>query len=98
MFIKPPAELSLLNSKLLQVVQLLYRIAEASIYWFNIYYKYYIDKLNIVNSTFDPCLLIKASTLAKGVIGIQTDNTLILVIAELASIEQAELYFPSKLY
>jgi hypothetical protein len=95
-FIKPPAELSLPNSKLLRVVQPLYGIAEAGTHWFNTYHKHHIDKLNMVNSTFDPCLLIEASTPAKGVIGMQTDDTLILATAELASIEQAELCFPSK--
>ena len=95
-FIKLPVELGLLDSKLLQVVQPLYGIAEAGIHWFNTYYKYYVDKLNMINSTFDPCLLIEASNLTNGIVGIQTDDTLILANIELVNKEQAELCFPSK--
>ena len=96
-FIKPPAELGLPDSKLLQVVQPLYRIAEAGIYWFNTYYKHHIDKLNMINSIFDPYLLIEALNPTNRIVGIQTDDTLILANTELVNKEWAELYFPSKL-
>ena len=50
----------------------------------------------MTNSTFDPCLLVEASNPTKGVVGMQTDDTLILATDELANIEQAALCFPSK--
>jgi len=95
-FIRPPADLGYPDSKLLRVVQPLYGLAEAGTYWFHTYYQHHYEKLHMTNLTFDLCLLVEASNPTKGVVGIQTDDTLILVTDELADIEQAALCFPSK--
>ena len=50
----------------------------------------------MANSTFDPCLLVETSNPTSGVIGMQTNDTLILATAKLASKEETELCFPSK--
>jgi Reverse transcriptase (RNA-dependent DNA polymerase) len=95
-FIKPPADLGYPESKLLRVVQPLYGLAEAGTHWFNTYHRHHCEKLNMASSTFDPCLLVEASNPTKGVIGMQTDDTLILATDELADTEQTALCFPSK--
>jgi hypothetical protein len=49
------------------VIRLLYEIVEAGIHWWAIYSKYYKDKLFMIISTYDPCLLV---TIIKGGFGI----------------------------
>jgi hypothetical protein len=93
-YIKPLVEAGLLCSKMWQVMRPLYGLAEAGAHWFNTYHKHRIKKLHVVTLTFDPCLLIEKS--GQGVIGMQTDDTLILANRELANKEEAKLPFPSK--
>jgi hypothetical protein len=80
---------------MLRIVRPLHGLAEAGTHWFNTCHKHHhIEKLNIVNSAFDPCLLIENS--GNGLIGTQTDDTLVLANSDLASKEQAEQPFLSK--
>jgi hypothetical protein len=59
------------------VVKLLYGVAEAGTYWFSIYFKYHVEKLQMTILTYDPCLLVtKESVEGFGVMGMQTDDTL----------------------
>ena len=58
-------------------------------YWFKTYYNYYIDKLLIRQSTYDPCLLYSNQPFS--VVGIQTDDTLILGDYDFIDKEQAQL-------
>lgn len=92
-YLKPPAELGL-QSKFLRFIQPLYGLAESGTHWYNTYHKHHIKKLDMEDSTFDPCLLIKKH--GNGVIGIQTDDTLLLANTALANKEEAALTFSSK--
>jgi len=68
----------------------LYGIPKAGTYWWAIYYKYYKEKLSIIISTYDPCFLIITKEVF-GLIGIQTNNTLILVLDEFLVLEDNKL-------
>lgn len=63
---------------IMRVVKPLYGIAEAGTHWFKTYSDHHLDKLEMTTSTFDPCLLISKTTDAFGIVGMQTDDTLIL--------------------
>ena len=83
-FIKPPGELSLLNNIMLKIIRPLYGLAEAGTHWFHTYHNHHVEKLNMITSTFDPCLLIDNSRRQNScsIVGLQTDDTLILADEE----------------
>jgi hypothetical protein len=57
----------------------LYGIPESGNHWFNTYHKHHIEKLQMETSTYDPCLLISTMKSNEfGIVGMQTDDTLIL--------------------
>jgi hypothetical protein len=57
----------------------LYGILEAGNSWFATYYKHHLNKLLIETSLFDPCLMLtKADGDSFRIVGIQTNDTLIL--------------------
>jgi hypothetical protein len=62
----------------------LYGIPEAGTHWFKTYHDHHIKKLQIRTSTFDPCLLISTQKGTTGIIGMQTDDTLMLMNQEFA--------------
>ncbi len=88
----PPKELKLSSDIVLKVIKPLYGIPEAGNHWFNTYHNHHTQKLKMQVSTFDPCLL---STCGKGkgigIIGLQTDDTIILADDEFAATEEEEL-------
>ena len=51
------------------VIKLLYGIAEASIHWWATYFNHHREKLGMVTSTYDPCLLIIESPDRFGIVG-----------------------------
>ena len=69
----------------------LYGIPEAGTHWWATYYKHHKEKLSMVTSTYDPCLLISTNKYAFGVVGMQTDDTLFLASPEFAALEDSEL-------
>ena len=95
-FIKPPVDLQLPRNLVFRVARPLYGLAESGAHWFNTYHKHHVDKLNMATSTFNPCLLFEKSQPTNGIIGMQTDDTLILATQQLANREEAELVFISK--
>ncbi|PVH80071.1 hypothetical protein DL98DRAFT_549327 [Cadophora sp. DSE1049] len=61
------------------VVLPLYGIPESGNHWFNTYHKHHVNSLQIETSTYDPCLLISTKESNEfGIVGMQTDDTLIL--------------------
>jgi hypothetical protein len=69
----------------------LYKIPEAGTHWWATYHKHYREKLAIATSTYNPCLLITTTKKAFGIVGIQTNNTLILGSEEFDTIKDNEL-------
>jgi hypothetical protein len=74
----------------LQVLKLLYKVPEASNYWFKTYYSHHIQQLHIDQSTYDPCFLQNNEPF--GIIGLQTDDTLFLADKTFAETKQNKLY------
>jgi len=60
------------------VLKPLYRIAEAGTHWWATYSKYYKEKLLMTTFTFDPCFLITIIGTLFGIVGMQTNNIIIL--------------------
>jgi hypothetical protein len=52
------------------VLKPLYRIPEAGTHWWATYYKYHKEKLFMITSTYDPCLLITTIEDVFGIVGI----------------------------
>ncbi|KAJ6039209.1 hypothetical protein N7460_007241 [Penicillium canescens] len=69
----------------------LYGIPEAGTHWWATYHKHHRERLEMVTSTYDPCLLVSTGKGAFGVVGMQTDDTLILGTDEFATLEEKEL-------
>ena len=69
----------------------LYGIPEAGTHWWATYYKLHKEKLSMVTSSYDPCLLITTKKEIFGVVGMQTDDTLLLGSEQFATLEEEEL-------
>ena len=79
------------------VIKPLYGLAEAGTYWWATYSNHYKIKLAMKTSTYDPCLLISTTdSEGFGVVGIQTDDTIILADDQFHGIEEATMTFKSK--
>jgi len=59
------------------VIKPLYGIAEAGTHWWATYSRYHKEKLGMVTLTYDPCLLVTDNG-PLGIVGMQTDDTVIL--------------------
>ena len=78
-YVRPPAELKLTGGSILRVIKPLYGVPEAGNHWYNTYHSHHIKQLRMNQSTYDPCLLYTTdNNTGFGIIGIQTDDTLIL--------------------
>lgn len=74
---------------IIRVIKPLYGIPEAGVHWFATYHGHHIRELNMVTSTYDPCLLITAGEPERfGIIGMQTDDTLMLGTTEFSQAEE----------
>ena len=72
---------------------------KAGNYWFKTYYNHYIKELNISQSTYDPCLLHLNNPTNFGIVGLQTNNTLLLANLVFTALEQEKIKkakFPTK--
>lgn len=77
-YVKPPKGWTK-DNVLWKVILPLYGLAEAGTHWFQTYHQHHINKLNMINSTFDMCLLHTIDDDSTfGVVGLQTYDTLIL--------------------
>ena len=77
---------------IMAVIKPLYGIAEAGTHWWATYFKHHRERLNMVTSTYDPCLLITSpSSTHFGIVGMQTDDTLGLSDENFAALEDEQL-------
>ena len=72
------------------ILKPLYGIPEARTHWWAIYYKHYKEKLSIIIFTYNPCFLIITKEVF-GLIGMQTDNILILILEEFSVLKDDKL-------
>lgn len=76
----------------LKAVRPLYGIPEAGNHWFRTYHRHHTEKLGMETSTYDPCLLhCTDPEQGFGVIGMQTDDTLIVADDTFAAREEEEV-------
>lgn len=80
-----------LKDTLLHVIKPLYRIAEAGVHWWTTYHGHHCKKLDMSTSTYDPCLLITNSANAFGIVGMQTNNTLMLETLAFSSLKERKI-------
>jgi hypothetical protein len=91
-YITPPKGVAQWDGFYLKVVKPLYGVPEAGNHWFRTYQKHHIDKLHMTQSTYDPCLLYSTTTATSfGLVGLQTDDTLIVADDTFAQTEEDEL-------
>ena len=92
-YVQPPQELEeelgIGKHNVLKVLKPLYGVPEAGNHWFKTYHTHHIEKLNMDQSTYDPCLMY--SNMPFGIISLQTDDTLFLADKDFASMEQDKL-------
>ena len=80
-----------LSSKtILRIIFSFYEIVESGIYWFQTYYKHHMKKLRIISFTFDICLLFNDNIII--IVGLQTDDFLIVDIIEFINMKSRKLY------
>ena len=68
---------------------LLYGILEVGTYWFQTYYAYYTQNLDMIPLTFDTCLLYRND--GSAIVGLQTNDLLIVGTIEFIKEEEREL-------
>ena len=90
-YVRPPQELGLRGDAILKIIKPLYGVPEAGAHWFNTYHSHHIKKLSMAQSTYDTCLLHTTNTDGFGVVGLQTDDTLMLADKNFAAAEEKEL-------
>ena len=73
------------------VLKPLYGIAEAGTHWWATYSRHHRERLSMITSTFDPCLLITSTGTPFGIVGMQTDDTIILSDSQFSKLEEEEL-------
>ncbi|RAL67593.1 hypothetical protein DID88_008346 [Monilinia fructigena] len=88
-YMEAPKEVGLEDGYVLYVIKPLYGIPEAGNHWFGTYHNHHRDKLNMTQSTYDPCLLYSNDSI--GIVGLQTDDTLIVAVERFAHLEQEQL-------
>jgi hypothetical protein len=91
--IRAPTELAqnmgLPSGAIVKVVKPLYGVPEAGNHWFKTYHNHHIEQVGMEQSTYDPCLLFRNKPY--GIIGLQTDDTLISGDQDFADIEENQL-------
>jgi hypothetical protein len=92
-FAQPPKEIVHKYPKgtIMVVRRPLYGIPESGTHWWATYDKYHRENLHMSTSSYDPCLLISDPDKPFGIVGLQTDDTLILGMSDFNEQEEAEL-------
>lgn len=66
------------QNTIMRIIKPLYGIPEAGMHWYTTYYRHHQQELGTEHSSYDPCLLITTTPECFGIVGIQTDDTLLL--------------------
>ena len=88
---------------IMRLMKPLYGIAEAGVHWWKTYHNHHREELNMRTSTYDPCLLVTSDYTtgtqlsdlddksAFGIVGMQTDDTLILGTRTFSLLEEEKI-------
>ena len=89
-YIKTPYELTSMlrveNGSIIKIMKSLYEVFEVGNHWFAIYHKHHFDILTMKKSTYDSCLLYSHQSF--GIVGMQTDDTLLLATDDFVNKEE----------
>ena len=80
----------------MMIIKPLYDIAEAGIHWWATYSRYHKEKLEIVTLTYDSYLLVTDNN-PLNIVGIQTDDTVILRNKRFNNRKSYEIVFKFKI-
>lgn len=73
----------------MKAIKPLYSVSETNAHWFNIYYTHYINKLFMMDSIYNFCLLYTDGSQKNfGMVGLQTDNSFLLANNIFATAEE----------
>ena len=86
-----PPELDIGVDNVLRIIKPLYGIPEAGNHWFNTYHRHHLEKLQMIQSTYDPCLLSTKPGDPFGLLGLQVDDTLFVGDEDFVAAEEREL-------
>ncbi|APA06573.1 hypothetical protein sscle_02g013430 [Sclerotinia sclerotiorum 1980 UF-70] len=87
-----PEEMNLPTGMILLVIKPLYNVPKAGNHWFKTYHTHHYEKLKMQQSTYDPCLLYTNNEdTGFGIVGLQTDDTLIVDNEKFIQAEEKEL-------
>ena len=89
-FVRPPSELEVPDGTILKIVRPLYGVPEAGNHWFQTYHRHHLERLKMRQSTYDPCLLYTNEN-GFAIVGLQTDDTLVLADKIFAKAEEERL-------
>jgi hypothetical protein len=78
------------RNTIIQVIRPFYGIAESDVHWWFTYHKHHLEKLNIIISTYDSCLLITSDG-PFGITGMQTDDTLMICSPEFSAKKEEKI-------
>ncbi len=86
---------------ILKVIKPLYDVSKADNHWLKTYHDHHTDKLNMIQSTYDSCLLYIFSHIDMSIVSMQIDDTLILAdqsfaIAEDEAIVSAKIMIKTR--
>ena len=73
------------------ILKSLYRITKARIYWWATYSKHHKEKLLITTFTFNPCFLIITIETLFRIVGMQTDDIIILRDNQFSALKKDKL-------
>ncbi|KJZ69915.1 hypothetical protein HIM_10700 [Hirsutella minnesotensis 3608] len=80
------------HETIIRVIKPLYGIAEAGVHWFRTYQQHHLKNLDMSTSTYDSCLLItNTGPNTFGIVGMQTDDTLMLGTDSFSAREEEKL-------
>ncbi len=82
------------NDCILKVIKSLYDVSKADNHWFKTYHDHHIDKLRMIQFTYDSCLLyiIVISHIDIRIVSMQTDDILILADQSFAVVEKEAIH------
>ncbi len=80
------------NDCILKVIKSLYDVSKADNHWFKTYHDHHIDKLDMIQFTYDSCLLYIIDRICIEIVSMQTNDTLILADQSFAVVEKEAVH------
>jgi hypothetical protein len=77
---------------ILKVIKSLYEVSETDNHWFKTYHDHHINKLRIIQLTYDLCLLYIIDRICMSIVDMQIDDTLILIDQSFVVVEKEAIH------